>query len=145
MSKIKIQFDIINNNNHNDLGLAIWLDDRKYYDENPLCGTTPIVIEIDEDENNHSLGIILKNKQMHHTSIDQNTGDILEDSLLEISNFTVDDIEINQLFNDQSVYTHDCNGTADKQEYKFYGTMGCNGLVRFNFETPFYMWMLEHL
>lgn len=135
----------MNNNTHSDLGLAIWLDDRKYYDKNPLCGTTPVIIEFDDDDANHSLGIILKNKQMHHTSIDPDTGDILEDSLLEISNFTVDNIEIDQLFNDQSVYTHDCNGTADRQEYKFYGTMGCNGLVRFNFETPFYLWMLEHL
>lgn len=145
MSKIKIQFDIVNNNKHSDLGLAVWLDSRKYYDENPQPGTTPVIIEIDEDEQEHVLGLVLKNKQTHHTIIDQITGNILEDSLLEISNFTVDDIDIDQLFTEQSVYTHDCNGTTDKQDYKFYGTMGCNGLVKFKFDTPFYLWMLEHL
>jgi hypothetical protein len=28
---------------------------------------------------------------------------------------------------------------------KFYGSMGCNGTITFEFNTPFYLWLLENM
>jgi hypothetical protein len=65
--------------------------------------------------------------------------------MLTISNISIDDIDIDQLLIEKAEYTHDFNGSQDTITDKFYGDMGCNGTVTFEFTTPFYLWLLENM
>ena len=133
-----------NDSNFNDLGLEIWIDSNKFYDNNIATGKTSIKYSFPEYEAEHILKIILKNKQPKHTSIDNN-GKITDDATISIANIYFDDTSMDEIFFKFAKYTHNFNDTADEITEKFFGTLGCNGTVTFNFKTPFYMWLLEHL
>ena len=120
------------------------MDNKNFFDSNIPTGDSEVKYEFEEDEQEHSLRIILKNKLTCHTSLDSN-GNIESDSLILIKNISFDGIEIDHLFSEQSAYTHDYNGTGDKVTEQFYGQMGCNGIVELKFSTPFYLWLLEHM
>lgn len=98
----------------------------------------------DADEGRHVVEFVVSGKTSEHTRIDAD-GNIVADETVEIVNVTVDDIEINQLFTEKAVYCHDFNGTQDTVDDQFYGTAGCNGVIRLEFTTPFYIWLLENM
>ena len=126
-----------------NLGLEIWLDDQQLFDTNHV-NDQQLEWSIRDDEADHELRFIMKNKTMYHTQIDEH-GTIIQDSNLTITNLTFDDIELGQIFIDLAEYTHDFNGTQPKITSKFYGEMGCNGTVSLNFTTPIYIWLLENM
>jgi hypothetical protein len=86
----------------------------------------------------------MKNKTLDDTVVDD-TGNILKDARLVVSNLSFEDIELNQLVFQRAVYTHNFNGTQDTIKDEFYGEMGCNGTVDIEFTTPIYLWLLEHM
>ena len=86
----------------------------------------------------------MKNKTIDHTQID-NDGVIVKDACLLLKNIAFEEIELGHAFIEKCEYNHDYNGTQDKITTKFYGEMGCNGIVSLRFYTPIYMWMLENL
>jgi hypothetical protein len=45
----------------------------------------------------------------------------------------------------QATYTHNFNGAGAETQEKFYGEIGCNGIVSLKFSTPIYLWLLEHM
>jgi hypothetical protein len=98
----------------------------------------------DTDDGICNVEFVLSGKTVDHTKIDQ-AGDIVADESVEITDVTVDDIDITQVFVEQAVYCHSFNNTKDPVEEQFFGTMGCNGTVRLSFSTPFYIWLLENM
>jgi len=100
--------------------------------------------EFSDNEGDHVLRVILKNKQPEHTCIDQ-SGAIVSDALLTISDFNFDEIDCTQLVQTHAVYRHNFNGTGVDVENKFFGSMGCNGTVELKFTTPLYLWLLENM
>jgi len=107
--------------------------------------TAPVRIEpsINDDEGTHELTIEMSGKTPADTTIDS-SGNIIEDAVIKCSNFTIDNANIDLLISELATYTHDFNGTAEETVSKFYGTMGCNGVVRLEFTTPIYLWLLEN-
>ena len=126
------------------LGLEIWFDDQQLWSTEHVSKLTTLTFDLDEDETEHELKFIMKNKKSEHTQIDD-AGNIVSDSRLIVSNLAFDEIELNQVFIDQAIYTHDFNGTQPEVADKFYGEMGCNGTVSLKFTTPIYLWLLEHM
>ena len=101
--------------------------------------------EFDDDiESSHRLEIELRDKLPSHTQVDAN-GTILKDSLLQVSGVQLDEIELNHVFFFRCSYRHDHNGHAKIDESKFWGDMGCNGVVTFEFASPVYLWLLEKM
>lgn len=143
MEKLAFSCTIENNSDFEDLGLEFWLDDDKFFDSNVKKGDTSINYKFNEDEADHSLKIVLKNKTIDHTTIDE-SGKIISDALISIKDISFDEININQMFFEHSVYSHNYNGSGNNVEDKFYGDLGCNGTLELKFSTPFYMWFLEH-
>jgi hypothetical protein len=90
------------------------------------------------------LRIVLQGKTLDHTQIDAD-GNIVKDATLQISNVVIDEIDINQLFLDKCVYTHNFNGTQPEIADTFHGVAGCNGTISFEFSTPIYLWLLENM
>jgi hypothetical protein len=71
-------------------------------------------------------------------------GEIVLDARLAIKDIEFDQIALNHIFTELSVYTHDFNGTGPQTSDKFYGEIGCNGIVELKFTTPVYIWLLEN-
>ena len=144
MEKIAFSCTIENNSDFEDLGLEFWLDNDKFFDSNVKKKGASVNYEFDEDEANHCLKIIFKNKTTCHTNVDE-SGKIVSDALISINNISFNQINVDKLFSEHAVYTHNYNGSSDEIVDKFYGDLGCNGEVVFKFTTPFYMWLLENM
>jgi len=127
-----------------NLGLEIWLDDQPLFNSEHITKETPVSFEFNEDELEHELRFIMKNKTPEHTQINE-SNEIVHDARLTITDVAFDEIELKQIFIDHAIYTHDFNGTQEQTQTKFYGEMGCNGVVSLKFTTPIYQWMLENM
>ena len=126
------------------LGFEVWIGDHKFFDEDHVQTRHPILIEIPNDDGEHELKFVLKNKMPEHTRVDE-AGNIVADAKLIISELSFDGIQLGNLVAEQSVYLHDFNGTGKLTQNKFYSEMGCNGTVSLKFTTPIYLWLLEHM
>lgn len=127
------------------LGFEAWINNKKFYDTAHVQANQKIQIEIGDDDAEHELCLVLKNKIQDHTKIDQ-MGNIISDARLVITDLTFDEIALGQLVTDHAVYTHDQNSQLPTPvQDKFYGEIGCNGVVSLKFSTPVYLWLLEHM
>ena len=126
-----------------ELGLEVWLDDQQLLVTDHV-NDQQLECQVTEDEADHELRFVMKNKITDHTKIDEH-GTILQDSRITIQNLCFDEIALGQVFIDHAEYAHDFNGTKDSVTEKFYGEMGCNGTVSLKFTTPIYIWLLENM
>jgi len=124
--------------------MEIWLDDQLIFDQDRVAETTAFTHELSDDDAEHELRFVLKNKTAEHTAIDD-AGNIIKDACLIISDLTFDEIQLGYMFIELATYSHDFNGTGNQTQDKFYGTMGCNGTVSLKFSTPVYLWLLENM
>jgi len=126
------------------LGLEVWIDDQKFFETDHVHVAEKISIELPEDESDHELRFVMKNKTTNHTQINEQ-GDIIADATLTITELAFDEIKLENIVTEQAVYIHDFNGTGQLIQDKFYSEMGCNGTVSLKFSTPIYLWLLEHM
>jgi hypothetical protein len=126
------------------LGFEAWINNQKFVDSDHVQAQQPIVIEIADDDGEHKLRFVLKNKTSDHTQVDAD-GNIVSDARLSITDLAFDEIQLGHILTEQAVYTHDFNGTQQEIQDKFYKEMGCNGTVSLKFTTPVYLWLLEHM
>lgn len=125
------------------LTLAAKIDGETFWQGDPV-GKHDLSVELIEDDAPHKLTFELSGKTHAHTQVDQE-GKILQDLLVSIENLSLDEIDVQQLFYDHAVYHHDFNGNGPVTEGKFFGTVGCNGTIIFEFRTPVYLWLLENM
>ena len=144
METVKISFDIDTSDAECPLGIEIWLDNTVLLTNTHVQEKTSFSHDMIDNEGEHELRIVILGKTSDHTTINQD-GDIIKDATIAVSNVTIDGIDINQLVQEQCVYTHDFNGTKPEIEDNFYGTAGCNGTISFRFTTPIYLWLLENM
>ena len=127
------------------LGFEAWIDERKFLDLDHVKETQSVTVELDDqDDVEHELRLVLKNKTTAHTQVDEH-GNIVADARLVITDVAFDEIRLGHMFFEQAVYTHDFNGTGEIIQDKFYSELGCNGTVSLKFATPMYLWLLEHM
>ena len=126
------------------LGFEAWIDNQKFFDSNHVQAQHSIVMELADDDSEHELRFILKNKTSDHTQIDD-AGNIVADARLIVTDLAFDEIKLGYIVTEHAVYTHNFNGTGTITQNKFYGEMGCNGTVSLKFSTPIYLWLLEHM
>lgn len=98
---------------------------------------------IDNPGTHHIITLDLLDKLPEHTLIDTD-GTIVTDRTVELLKFTIDDIDFTEFLLDRASYKHDFNGTRDLVVEKFYGSMGCNGRVYLEFDSPVYTSLLSH-
>lgn len=108
-------------------------------------GTDATVISFevnDSEETQHELIMEMSGKTQEHTRIDEQ-GNIVSDLLVTIKDITLDSIPLDQNMSEICSYQHDFNGNGPVTTEKFYGTIGCNGVITMPFYTPVYLWLLE--
>jgi len=126
------------------VGMEIWLDDEKLLDLDHVYQTHQVEYEMPDDDGDHELRFVLKNKLSDHTQVDS-YGNIVSDATVMVSDIQFDDIDCQYLTVKLAEYQHDFNGTGNPTIDKFYGEMGCNGTVSLKFTTPIYLWLLENM
>jgi hypothetical protein len=131
-------------NSNTALGLRVLLDQVTIFETAHVNETVQIEHEMSDADGEHELTFELFGKQPEHTKI-TDTGEIVSDALLEINNITLDGIDLDQMFQSLAVYHHDVNRTQAPADYKFFGSIGCNGTVTLKFTTPIYLWLLENM
>ena len=141
---ITISCTLDTTNTKSALGFEAWVDDQKFFDTDHVQGQQTIAIEMADDDGEHELRFVLKNKTSDHTQVDE-TGNIVADARLIVTDLAFDEIQLGHMITKQTVYTHDFNGSGQSTQDKFYGEMGCNGTVSLRFSTPIYLWLLEHM
>ena len=144
MDTIKISLDVVNRSQHHNLGIELWIDREKFFDNSISSGKHHIIHEFQANDGEHVLRMVLKNKGPEHTRVDE-SGTIIEDALINISNINIDEIDVTQLVYQLSQYVHDGNGHETIAVHPFYGDMGCNGRVQLSFASPVYLWLLENM
>ena len=126
------------------LGMEIWIDDQKLFDQDHVQESHRISTDLSDNEGEHELRFVLKNKLPEHTLFDADNN-IVGDARISVSNIEFDGIALNQLVPALAEYQHNFNGTGEQIIDEFYGEMGCNGTVTLKFTTPIYLWLLEHM
>jgi hypothetical protein len=140
----KISFNVETSDVSCPLSIEIWLDNDLLLKNPHIQEKIKFTHAINDNEGDHKLRIVLQGKTLDHTQIDAD-GNIVKDATLQISNVVIDEIDINQLFLDKCVYTHNFNGTQPEIADTFHGVAGCNGTISFEFSTPIYLWLLENM
>ena len=144
MEKINISFDLTSSDYSCDLGFEIFNDDKLLLNTEHVKARTPVAFALNSEPGEQQLQFVLKNKTADHTTVDNNSK-IVKDAFLNISNFRINDIKLGDRFPLQCRYHHDFNGSQEPAVVPFYGDLGCNGEVVFQFQSPVYYWILESI
>ena len=144
-TKIPITFNLGTTAPHAPLGVEVRFDNTSVFKTDHLKETTTVSFSCsDDDDGEHVLEIEFTCKLPEHTKITE-SGEIVQDALISIDQLTIDDIDIDLIFSTLAEYTHDFNGSGETVTERCYNRLGCNGVVRFKFTTPVYLWLLENL
>jgi hypothetical protein len=127
-----------------DLKLIVRLDGCVIFNDPLPTVPSTVTHEFQDDESEHVLEFEMQGKTSNHTVIND-AGEILQDHTITIKNVSFDNIPLGHVFTELSEYHHDFNGTKFPVVEKFYGTAGCNGIVKLEFKTPIYLWLLENM
>ena len=127
-----------------ELGFEAWINDHKFFDLDHVQALSRVFIEIPDSDAEHELRFVMKNKTSDHTKVDSD-GNIVSDARLVITDLTFDEIQITTIVSEYSTYSHNFNGNGNMTHAKFYGELGCNGVVSLKFTTPVYLWILSHM
>ena len=126
------------------LHLTVKLDGQTLLDQ-LITQAVDFTHDVAEDEASHVLEFEMLNKTHAHSPWDNN-GQSLGDCSLRIESLSFDGIELDQVFSANTKYLHRRNNPAGELIVEdFHQVMGCNGLVRFEFDTPAYLWLLEKM
>lgn len=128
-----------------DLTLTVTLDGDSIYQGQPQLETQRVTHHFDDgSQAEHVLVFELCGKLPEHTQLDQH-GSIVSDRVITVSDLSFDDIQLDHVISQMSLYYHDHNGTTPRVAVPFHGTMGCNGRAELRFSTPIYLWLLENM
>lgn len=145
MLPFEISFGIDRSRAHADFDLTLWLDGELLWrlDHDDCAATVTVSVPDSQEPRQRELAFCLKGKHSHHTKIDSH-GEIVQDHVIGISDFTVEGVLAQHVLVSQSRYTHDFNGAGSETQDRFFGIMGCNGTVTLAFSTPIFLWLLEN-
>ena len=128
-----------------DLTATIKFNGIEIYQDSPVSDPIEIFHDFEDNQKkSHVVEITLSGKMPDHTLIGD-SGEILEDRMITVSDVSLDDIPLGHLLTTVAEYHHDNNGQGPKIVDRFYGNMGCNGTVKFSFTSPIYVWLLENM
>ena len=144
METFDISFDLTSSDYDCGLGFEVFYNNKQILNIDHCRSSTMLAFTLDAEEGDQELKFIMKNKTMDHTTVDEN-GQIVKDAYLNISNFTINSVELGHTFLEQCKYHHDFNGSQEPVVDKFWEIMGCNGTLIFSFQSPVYLWLVMNM
>ena len=144
MDTVNFKFELTPSDDQCPMSVEVWLDNDLVWSAPQLHQTVMFSHDFSDDDGEHRLRIVLGGKTAEHTVVDDD-GNILKDATVQISQVTIDKLDVNQLFLEKCVYEHNFNGSQPDIKDSFHGVAGCNGTIIFEFSTPIYLWLLENM
>ena len=145
MQTCQLDFTVRSTDAATPLSCQVLFDGHEIFSGSVGSDITKISHEFNDDiEQQHCVEIILTGKKPEHTVLDQQ-GHIINDVLLHVDDISLDGVRLEHVFYKNCCYQHNNNGTAEIHDHPFWGDMGCNGVVKFKFFTPAYLWLLENM
>jgi hypothetical protein len=94
----------------------------------------------------HTIDLVISGKTDSHTTID-NEGNFVSSTMLLIKDFEIDEVCIDQyiVMPKSLPYKHNYNGHGDEVIDQFHDYAGFNGTITLEFDTPFYVWLLNNM
>jgi hypothetical protein len=89
-------------------------------------------------EGPHKFGFTLNNKHPRDTVIDEQ-GNILDDSHITLEYFEIDEIDLSEMYKLKGKFVH----ASQEPDSAVNTCIGYNGVYYFEFETPYYEWLLS--
>jgi hypothetical protein len=103
-----------------ELGFEAWIDEQKFVDIDHVQGEQAISMEMADEDGDHELRFVLKNKTDKHTQIDE-SGNIISDATLTVKDLAFDEIKLGHMqLNWPSTHTI---STAPKTLHKINSTV----------------------
>jgi len=129
------------------LDCLIYINDELYDDLIISEGDEDVIINYDFAENN-TISIEMANKSDRDVVFDD-SGNIISDKILNIDRIMVDKIDITEIVKKESVYEpyqkwYKENYPNDPLIYERMH-LNWNGVWKFNFNCPIYIWILERM
>jgi hypothetical protein len=146
MTSTDFSCDIISSDDTVPLCLRVRLDGKEVACISPVPAHYQLRYEFEDsvDEKHHVMEFELSGKMPEHTVV-SDQGDIVSDATVTICNKRFESVLVDSVFDASTRYYHDFNGSQSSIDDDFFGIMGCNGVARFEFTTPMYVWMLDNL
>ena len=144
MDTVNFKFELTPSDDQCPMSVEVWLDNDLVWSAPQLHQTVMFSHDFSDDDGEHRLRIVLGGKTAEHTVVDDD-GNILKDATVQISQVTIDKLDVDQLFLEKCVYEHNFNGSQPDIKDSFHGVAGCNGTIIFEFSTPIYLWLLENM
>lgn len=145
MNQTVFSFNITSTDYTCPLGVEVWHNNTCLFQLDHVAEPVTFRHSVDDDtEDEQQLKIVMTGKKPEHTIVDDQ-GNFVSDALLELDEFFIDDLCVTNLISKIAKYHHDFNGNGEPVVDKFFKQIGCNGAVTFDFKTPVYLWLLEHL
>jgi hypothetical protein len=144
LDTVNFKFELTPSDDQCPMSVEVWLDNDLVWSAPQLHQTVMFSHDFSDDDGEHRLRIVLGGKTAEHTVVDDD-GNILKDATVQISQVTIDELDINQLFLEKCVYEHNFNGSQPDIKDSFHGIAGCNGTIIFEFSTSIYLWLLENM
>jgi hypothetical protein len=139
----QIVFTVQNTGHEQPLTLRFLVDHQCVW-ESVVTDPQTVAIDLSVEDGSHSITWEMLGKTNEYTVLDQDNN-IVSDACLEFANIEFDGINIDQIIQKMAQYNHDFNGNGAVIKDQFYHSMGCNGTVTLDFDSPFYLWLLEHM
>ena len=136
--------NISSSDNTCPLGVEVWIDEKQIFNCEHLSSLETVNFSVEEDNKEHELRVLLKNKLPEHTKIDS-SNKIVQDAVINVDHFVFDQVVIDYAVHEQSIYYHNYNSSEEITQHQFFGIMGCNGTLSLKFTTPIYIWLLENM
>jgi hypothetical protein len=144
LDTVNFKFELTPSDDQCPMSVEVWLDNDLVWSAPQLHQTVMFSHNFGDDNGEHRLRIVLGGKTAKHTVVDD-AGNILKDATVQISQVTIDELDVNQLFLEKCVYEHNFNGSQPDIKDSFHGVASCNGTISFVFSTPIYLWLLENM
>ena len=142
---MQVELSILATADASDVQITIFADNTQLLKSSAKTKSQRVFFEVDNNvQNTHSITIGMSGKDSKHTTIDK-LGNILTDVMVRVENIVIDEIDCTDIFcSGLQCYRHNSNGVQPEFVDEFYGLLGCNGTVTFEFTTPIHLWFLSH-
>jgi hypothetical protein len=142
---MQVELSILATADASDVQTVIFADNTQLLNSSAKNKSQRVFFEVDNNvQNIHSITIGMSGKDSKHTTIDK-LGNILTDVMIRVEHIVIDEIDCTDIFcSGLRCYRHDSNGCQPEFVDEFYGLLGCNGIVTFEFTTPIHLWFLSH-
>jgi hypothetical protein len=142
---MNFELDFAANTDCKDICIEILFDQQKIFEGSATGELQTVCHTFDDQPGQHIVSLIMSGKTHKHTGFDQ-TGNIISDVYFQIKRLEFEQLDFYDFFcQGYKGYTHSFNSTQPEFLDEFYGIMGCNGKVEFEFTTPFYLWLSNNI